>query len=316
MNDLPSVSDVTQATASLESANIALQLAIMSAEELLEGKGPVATVLMFGDLPMWRDFRMGMEPGDDVWQLEENLFVLGYGDSNAPFVVDNTFDERTASAIKEMQRQLRINVTGRIDFGDIVFMPGTSLVKDSSSFPRLGINVIPNMGIVSLISTEKITTRFNEGVISLSHESLQTVQTSISISDKNLIELGSAVEIELPDESLIPGFVKEIGSMAIVPTGNQGGDPYLTVSVGLAEGISLPEWSGAPVTVSITKSLARDVLATPVTSLLALLGGGYAVEVVEEGVLRLVPVEVGIYSGGWVEISGPGLDVGTEVIAP
>lgn len=316
LNETPSVLDITQATASLESANIALDLVVQNAEDLLEGEGPSAAVLMFGQLPMWREFRMDMESGEDIRQLEENLFVLGYGDSNASFVIDSIFDKWTESAIKAMQNQLNINVTGRIDFGDIVFVPGNSLMGYSSSFPTIGMNVPLNMSLVSLIPTEKVITRVRDGAAALSRESLQTVQTSISISDKNLIELGSEVEIELPDESIVPGFVKEIGSIAIVPSGNQGGDPYLTVSIGLAEGISLPEWSGAPVTVSITKSLAQDVLAAPVTSLLALLDGGYAIEVVEGEGTQLIPVDVGVYSGAWVEISGPGLDAGTEVIAP
>ncbi len=316
LNEAPSDLDIKQTTASLESANIALDLVLQNAQELLEGEGPSATVVMFGQLPMWREFRMGMESGEDIRQLKENLFVLGYGNSNASFVLDSIFDKWTEQAIKTMQNQLNINITGRIDFGDIVFVPGTSLMAYSPSFPNIGMSVPMNMSLASLIPTEKVITRWRGGAASSSSESLQTVQTSISISDKNLIELGSEVEIELPDESAVAGFVKEIGSIAIVPTGNQGGDPYLTVSVGIAAGISLPEWSGAPVTVSITKSLAQDVLAAPVTSLLALLDGGYAIEMVVGDGTQLIPVEVGIYSGGWVEISGPGLDVGTEVIAP
>src|SRR6202022_2740724 len=36
-------------------------------------------VLMFGDTPAYRDFRLGMSDGPDVKQLEENLLALGFG---------------------------------------------------------------------------------------------------------------------------------------------------------------------------------------------------------------------------------------------
>ena len=81
--------------------------------------------------------------------------------------------------------------------------------------------------------------------------------------------------------------------------------------------MSLPEWTGATVTVSITKELAKNVLSVPVTSLLALLDGGYALEVRESGSMtKLVPVETGIYADGWVEVTGQGLEAGIEVVMP
>jgi hypothetical protein len=49
---------------------------------------------------------------------------------------------------------------------------------------------------------------------------------------------------------------------------------------------------------------------------LALLGGGYALEVTDNGTSRLVAVEVGTYADNWVEVRGAGLDENTEVIIP
>jgi hypothetical protein len=84
----------------------------------------------------------------------------------------------------------------------------------------------------------------------------------------------------------------------------------------LDDDIGLPEWTGADVTVFVTKELASNVLAAPVTSLLALLDGGYALEVYRDGIIELVPIELGIYSDGWVEVYGPGLNSVTEVVVP
>jgi hypothetical protein len=57
----------------------------------------------------------------------------------------------------------------------------------------------------------------------------------------------------------------------------------------------------------------------PVNALLALAGGGYAVEVVNAaGVHRLVPVSLGLFddADGLVQVSGSGLRAGQHVVVP
>ncbi len=60
------------------------------------------------------------------------------------------------------------------------------------------------------------------------------------------------------------------------------------------------------------------MLAVPVDALLALAGGGYAVEVVEGHVHRLVAVAVGLFDDaeGVVQVSGQGLSAGQRVVVP
>ena len=66
---------------------------------------------------------------------------------------------------------------------------------------------------------------------------------------------------------------------------------------------------------SLAVQSARDVLAVPVTALLALAGGGYGVEVVlPSGAHHLVGVTTGIFAGGLVQVSGPGITAGTKVV--
>ena len=65
--------------------------------------------------------------------------------------------------------------------------------------------------------------------------------------------------------------------------------------------------------VAITTGSVENVLVVPVNALLALAGGGYAVEVVNAaGVHRLVPVTLGLFDDaqGLVEVQGSGLRAG------
>jgi hypothetical protein len=71
------------------------------------------------------------------------------------------------------------------------------------------------------------------------------------------------------------------------------------------------------VTVDITNAAAHGALAVPVASLLALAGGGYAVEVVEaDGTHHLVGVTTGIFDdqAGLVQVTGDGVDAGQRVV--
>ena len=313
LDDPLSATELAQSEASLESARASLDTALAIRDGLKEGSS--AGVLMFGDSPAWREFQNGMTPGEDIRQLEENLVALGHG-SFESLIVDQNFDTETADAIRQMQVDLGLTATGEIAFRDVIFLPGTSVVESSSSYPSLGATITPSSTLVSLFSIERVETQIvQDGNIWTTAESLQRVITTIEVADQRLIDVGSEVRIELPDESIVTGAVIEIGSIAVVPQGGQN-DPYLEVTVAIDGDVNLYEWTGAPVTASITKNLAEGVLSVPVTSLLALLGGGYALEVIEPTSTRLVPVDAGVYADGWVEVTGLGLEAGIEVVTP
>jgi hypothetical protein len=63
----------------------------------------------------------------------------------------------------------------------------------------------------------------------------------------------------------------------------------------------------------------RDALAVPVNALLALAGGGYAVEIADgDGSRHLVPVTPGLFDDatGLVQVTGSGLSAGQRVVVP
>jgi len=100
--------------------------------------------------------------------------------------------------------------------------------------------------------------------------------------------------------------------------GGGGSNSPATVTVTITldatpPGASLDE---APVNVNITSQRADNVLAAPVNALLALSGGGFALQVVTGDSTRLVAVTTGLYSDTLVQISGPGIAAGTKVEVP
>ena len=68
--------------------------------------------------------------------------------------------------------------------------------------------------------------------------------------------------------------------------------------------------------VGTTRVLLTAALLAAPSALLAQGDGGYAVQVVQNGTVRTVPVETGVFAGGKVEVSGSGLAEGMKVGVP
>lgn len=71
--------------------------------------------------------------------------------------------------------------------------------------------------------------------------------------------------------------------------------------------------------VTIITGSVPSALVVPVTALLARSGGGYAVEVVSPaGAHHLLSVSLGLFddADGLVQVTGPGLAAGQDVVVP
>ena len=144
------------------------------------------------------------------------------------------------------------------------------------------------------------------------------VEVQADIDDRDLLGIGTPVNIELPDGTDVAGEVFAVGAVpVIVPAqGNQPAQSYVEVTIALADPVDAV-WTGADVDVEVVAELAEDVLTVPVSALLALVEGGYAVEVIQpDGTTTLVAVETGMFSDGYVEITGEGLTDGLSVVVP
>jgi hypothetical protein len=136
--------------------------------------------------------------------------------------------------------------------------------------------------------------------------------------------VGDRVSVTLPDNRTTRGVVASVGTVATARTSDQqaaGGpsSPTINVEVRLLDPKAAGRLDAAPVEVSITEQRVRNALAVPVDALVALAGGGYAVEEVEAGgAHRLVAVTPGLFDDaqGLVQVTGAGLAVGQRVVVP
>ena len=268
--------------------------AIVRRGEPLFAINGVPAFLLYGGVPPSRAFRSGMSPGADVAELNWNLRDYGAPSGDA-------FTSATALAIERFQSEHAVPPTGQLPLGSVLFEPGA--VRVTSVTPSTGSPVQPG-AVMSVTSTRRIVT------------------IALDASQQTSVKVGDPVLITLPDNSTTPGRVSYVGTVATTPSSDQGSgssSPTIEVDVTPDRPASTGRLDQASVDVSITTATVRNVLAVPVNALVALAGGGYAVEEVESGgVHQLVRVSVGLFddSAGMVQVSGPGLAAGQRVVVP
>src|SRR5207247_2413695 len=114
-------------------------------------------------------------------------------------------------------------------------------------------------------------------------------------AEQTEVKVGDPVTITLPNGQTTPGRVSSVGSVASSGSGDSG-STTIDVTVRLLRQAVAGTLDQAPVGVLITTATVRHALVVPVNALLALAGGGYAVEVVNAaGVHRLIPVSLGLF---------------------
>jgi peptidoglycan hydrolase-like protein with peptidoglycan-binding domain len=231
--------------------------------------------------------------GDDVLQLEEALVTLGY---DGP-VVDGIWDEGTTSAVAAWQVDTGFEDDGVIDLGEVVFLPTS--VRVNEVIASVGTTVNPGTPVVGISSAD------------------QFVTFDLPARDQGLVSLGDQVSIEMPDGTDTPGTVVSVASVASVATGGQGADATFEVKIVLEDPAVAAGLDEAPVDVDVISDSVSDVMAVPVSALVALAEGGYAVEVdAGDGSTRLVAVVPGLYAEGLVEVASDGLSPGDRVVVP
>jgi len=227
--------------------------------------------------------------GADILQLEIALKANGYETG----LVDGVYDIATAIAVTSWTVDMGSDPTGWIPLGSLVFLPESMRVIDQLVSP--GASVSPQTGVISAAPEQTI------------------VRMDLPAEDQELIVVGSEVVIVLPDRSEVSAVVTSVATVA--ESSSQGDGATFAVEISLIDPEVVGDLDEAPVDIRVVSDSAGGVLAVPVSALLALAEGGYALEVVEGQATRLVAVEPGFFGDGLVEVTGS-IDAGMTVVVP
>lgn len=264
-----------------------------------------AVRLMYGATPMYRPLKAG-DKGEDVKQLKRNLRALGYGTGLDP--EDAAFTAGTATAVKRWQKAHKVAETGEVAKEDIAFASGPQRVRAHDA--AVGDEAGPGKPVLTVTGTERI------------------VRFQLDAAKAGSVKAGEPVTVRLADGSTAAGKIDSVGGGESKDDGGGpgggsgggagGGDKKAKVEVSVTfddpTAVKAPDQS--PVTVGLTGETRKGVLSVPVNSLLALSGGGFGVQVVEDGRAREVKVELGMFGNGRVEVTGDALKEGMRVGIP
>ena len=251
-------------------------------------------MLMFGAIPAYRDFSLGMSDGPDVVELEQNLLALGYGNSSN-LTASGHFDSFDVAAIKRWQKAVGLAQDGLIPLGRVVFEPGA--VRINAKKVDVGASVGPAQDVMEVSSIQHMVT------------------IDLDARRQNLAVAGASVTVALPSGQVVPGKISGVGKVATAPSSGSG-PATIKVYVTLDDTKAGGDVDQAPVTVGLASQTKKAVLVVPINALLVLSGGGYGVEVDHNSVRQKVPVTTGLFAEGMVEISGQGISEGTMVVVP
>ena len=174
----------------------------------------------------------------------------------------------------------------------------------------------------SYITSEGSAVAANSQMYNISSTGVEVV-FQIDASDQDMVSIGDNVEVELPSEDRIKATISYIDP---VVTQGQNGD-FIEVKLDISSTEDVKVYDQAPVDVFVTSEVSQDVLYVPVNALIALAEGGYALEIyngesevgVFEGVSGVdttyVGVEIGVFTDGFVEVSG-NISEGMIVVVP
>ncbi len=277
--------------------------------------------LFYGGRPEWRALAVGVTAGPDVAQLDRNLIALGYA-SPATLTVSDIYTEATAWAVARWQVAAGLPATGTVPLGQVVYAPGALRVLTVPAAP----------GTPAAAGGTVLTATSDRAVVT----------AQLPVSQEYLVRPGDRVTVTLPDgTTTTPGVVTSVSSVATgggaaggsspgssnEPPGassgsgsSDGGGSGSSASVPVTVRLAHPRLAGhldqAPVVVNIVSARARNVLAVPLNALVALAGGGYAVQVVQGRTAHLVAVHTGLFGSTLVQVSGSGLHQGVRVEVP
>ncbi len=248
-----------------------------------------------GKVPAWRDLGPDVTSGRDVLQLERALTDLGYTD-DLDMAVDGDWTWVTTIAVERWQRDHGLDDDGDLPLGRLVFTDGD--VRVASVPVEDGTPVQPGTVVLQVGATQR------------------TVTVSVDPTQQRLAPVRKAVELEFPDGTTARGRIREVEHIEATEQTDESLDVTIDVVGPEAKRKDVDkQLDGTSVQVGFSHNIAKDVLAVPVTALVALVDGGYGVEKVgADGATAYVAVSTGSFSETLVEVESPDLAEGDEVV--
>lgn len=226
-------------------------------------------------------------------------------ESEEPLAITGTFDAATREAVEEMQFDAGQEVDGVVDLGDVAVVPPGMVVVDRLDTTTDGnddVDASPHSIVLTLATSQRI------------------VEVELAMEDQDELLVGTEVRVAVPGGGDTRGVVASVDSTAVAASGagaeTAAESATVTVTIEVLDEIELAQLQ-APVDVYVTETLADSVLVVPVSALVALVDGGFAVQIVDAGApggLRYVAVEPGAFADNMVEVSGEGIDDSTQVV--
>jgi peptidoglycan hydrolase-like protein with peptidoglycan-binding domain len=245
----------------------------------------------------------GVSDGVDVKLFEQALNTLGFN-ADAAMTVDDHFDSATATAAAAWLASVGFTA----DPASVV-MPAGSFV------------VVPaGLSVGTALVTDGSVLVGDTVVMSLTAPARQ-VTTTAPIGDSTFA-LGATIDVEFPDTTVEPGTVVNVGNVATNTTGTPGDTPSVPITIGVDKIPStIDSFVEIPVTLRVVSANIPNAIVVPVSALVALKEGGYAVQEVTganpDGTnqTKLVGVKPGLFSNGFVQVEGD-LKADVDVVVP
>jgi membrane fusion protein, multidrug efflux system len=254
-------------------------------------------LLMYGAVPAYRTLAEGVGDGRDVEQLERNLAALGY----SPGSVDGDFTYETATAVAAWQEDRGLKATGEVELGRVAFLRGPQRVTGLEATLGEAVGAGGGGGESESSSTPVLRTSSTRRIVGVELEADQQA----------IARRGQKVAVVLPGGAEVPGQVHSLAAVEL--SDGEESEPGIEATIAVAGEHRIPALDGATASVLFTQRVRKQVLSVPLTALLAIGGGRFAVVVEEDGARRRIVVDPGLAADGYAEVSGKGLRAGMRV---
>ncbi|MHB8394641.1 MAG: peptidoglycan-binding protein [Candidatus Dormibacteria bacterium] len=246
------------------------------------------TILLYGSVPEWRTLAVGAPPGTDIQELQKNLNQMGY-DNGYPLPEDGVFSVSTGYAVQRFLKAKGLAPSTQLTYGTVLFAPGPLFV--SGLAVGLGSTVSGGAEILTVTSTQRTVTGSYAG-------------SGLAVGQRASVT---------PDS----GATTVAGTVTALTAQTSNGSSQESVTITVAGSPVLPTGEISAQASVVTASV-KNALAVPAQALVALVEGGYALEVpTSRGREHLVAVHVGATgSHNLVQVSGPAVRPGLRVLVP